>query len=75
MIRTGLLLAGFALAQAASFAQESKLLATAEYKVNVVTVVDGLENPWSVAFLPRRGRMLVTKRRHLAFDRQRRAGR
>ena len=44
------------------FAQKSKSLSTADYKVNVVTVVDGLKNPWAVAFLPD-GRMLVTERR------------
>lgn len=45
-----------------SFAQAIKTLDSADYKVNVVTVVEGLENPWAVAFLPD-GRMLVTERR------------
>lgn len=44
------------------FAQKMKTLSTADYKVNVVTVAEGLRNPWAVAFLPD-GRMLVTERR------------
>ncbi len=44
-----------------ALAQKMKTFSTAEYKVNVVTVVEGLKNPWSVAFLPD-GRMLVTER-------------
>ena len=35
---------------------------TQDYKVRVTPVVEGLVNPWSVAFLPD-GRMLVTERR------------
>lgn len=35
--------------------------ATREYRVRVVTVTDGLERPWGLAFLPD-GRMLVTER-------------
>lgn len=50
------------LAMSSAFAQSFKSLATADYKVNVYTVVDGLENPWSLAFMPD-GRMLVTERR------------
>jgi glucose/arabinose dehydrogenase len=38
-----------------------ELFATEHYKVRVVTVVGGLENPWSLIFLPD-GRMLVTER-------------
>lgn len=45
-----------------AFAQTIRTLDSADYKVNVVTVVEGLENPWAVAFLPD-GRMLVTERR------------
>ena len=46
----------------AAWAQKTKALSTNDYKVNVVTVVDGLSNPWGLAFLPD-GRMLVTERR------------
>ena len=45
-----------------AFAQTSKALSTNDYKVNVVTLVEGLRNPWGLAFLPD-GRMLVTERR------------
>ena len=45
-----------------AFAQKSKALSTNDYKVNVVTLVEGLRNPWGLAFLPD-GRMLVTERR------------
>jgi aldose sugar dehydrogenase len=51
-----------ALAHTPAFAQGSKTLDSKDYKVNVVTVVEGLANPWAVAFLPD-GRMLVTERR------------
>lgn len=37
------------------------LFETAEYKIRVVTLVNGLSRPWSVAFLPD-GNMLVTER-------------
>ena len=43
-------------------AMAQKLLFTNDYKVKVVTLVEGLRNPWAVAFLPD-GRMLVTERR------------
>jgi glucose/arabinose dehydrogenase len=36
-------------------------VATEDYRVRLVTVTDGLDRPWSVAFLPD-GRMLVTER-------------
>lgn len=43
----------------AAFAQ--KIVDTEQYKVNAVTLVSGLSNPWGLAFLPD-GRMLVTER-------------
>lgn len=43
----------------AAFAQ--KIVDTELYKVNAVTLVSGLSNPWGLAFLPD-GRMLVTER-------------
>ena len=43
-------------------AQSAKSLSTSDYKVKVTTVVDGLQNPWAVAFL-HDARMLVTERR------------
>ena len=43
----------------ATFAQ--KIVDTELYKVNAVTLVSGLSNPWGLAFLPD-GRMLVTER-------------
>jgi len=43
----------------ATFAQ--KIVDTEQYKVNAVTLVSGLSNPWGLAFLPD-GRMLVTER-------------
>jgi len=45
-----------------ALAQKTKALSTNDYKVNVVTVVEGLSNPWGLAFLPD-GRMLITERR------------
>lgn len=50
------------LAMSSAFTQSFKSLATADYKVSVSTLVEGLENPWSLAFRPE-GRMLVTERR------------
>ena len=39
----------------------AQLLPSEEYRLRVVTLVRGLEHPWSLAFLPD-GRMLVTER-------------
>ena len=58
--RRGLALA--ALVPLCSHAQAVRAFASADYKLQVVTVVQGLENPWAVAFLPG-NRMLVTERR------------
>ena len=42
-------------------APDSKTFETEQHKVQAVTLVKGLKNPWAVAFLPD-GRMLVTER-------------
>jgi aldose sugar dehydrogenase len=54
----GLLCAVAASAQPAS---PSPAIATREHPVRIVTVTEGLEHPWGLAFLPD-GRMLVTER-------------
>ena len=45
----------------AAGAAESRQVRSEKHKFNVVTLVQGLENPWSIAWLPD-GRMLVTER-------------
>ena len=52
----------FAAALPQAFAQS--VIDTQDYKVRVTKVVEGLNHPWSMAFLPD-GRMLVTERRGL----------
>lgn len=47
--------------QAAAPAVAAPSIATREHAVRLVTVVEGLEHPWGLAFLPD-GRMLVTER-------------
>jgi glucose/arabinose dehydrogenase len=42
-------------------ARSQPLVASEHYRLRVVTVADGLEHPWGLAFLPD-GRMLVTER-------------
>ncbi|MHB1397446.1 MAG: PQQ-dependent sugar dehydrogenase [Trichloromonadaceae bacterium] len=49
---------GLVLSAAVAAAQ---VISTEEYRLRVVTLVRGLEHPWSLAFLPD-GRMLVTER-------------
>lgn len=56
-ISAGLAL-GLVLSAAVAAAQ---VVSTEEYRLRVVTLVRGLEHPWSLAFLPD-GRMLVTER-------------
>ena len=46
---------------AAGAAQAQKVFSSQEYDFRLVTVVEGLENPWSMAWLPN-GDMLVTER-------------
>ncbi|MGE0876978.1 MAG: PQQ-dependent sugar dehydrogenase [Burkholderiales bacterium] len=56
-----LAIALLALAAAALPAAAQQVVATQEHKVRIVRLVDGLANPWGLAFLPD-GRMLVTER-------------
>jgi aldose sugar dehydrogenase len=53
------MIAGTAIAQKS---QASQVLDTQEYKVRATTLIEGLSNPWGLAFLPD-GRMLVTERK------------
>jgi glucose/arabinose dehydrogenase len=57
-VATGLLLAVLTLAACAA---ERRSVQTEKATFNVVTIADGLQNPWSMAWLPD-GRMLVTER-------------
>ena len=63
MLRTRLALtaAGFFLFVAIPLSGQPPLLRSAFHDYRVVTVADGLEHPWSIAFLPG-GDMLVTER-------------
>lgn len=53
--------ASFMLGGLTAHAQKSQVIDTKEYKVNAVTVVEGLRSPWGLAYLPD-GRMIVTER-------------
>ncbi len=63
MVRTPLTLltAGVAFAAAAPTSGQAPVMQSAYHDYRVVTVVDGLERPWSIAFLPG-GDMLVTEK-------------
>jgi glucose/arabinose dehydrogenase len=58
-LSVALLLIGTIACTAPSVAEQ--VVDTEEHRVRVVTVVEGLEHPWGLAFLPD-GRMLVTER-------------
>jgi aldose sugar dehydrogenase len=51
----------FAVALALAFHARAQTIESQEHPFRVVKVVEGLENPWSLAFMPD-GRMLVTER-------------
>jgi len=61
MVPMALVAAGLALGAAAPAAVQSQEYGSADHRFRVVTVADGLEHPWSIAFLPG-GDMLVTER-------------
>jgi aldose sugar dehydrogenase len=56
-----LLLCAFIAASSLAQAQPNKTFKSEHYTLRATTVVDGLKNPWAVAFLPD-GRMLITER-------------
>ena len=59
-IAAALFLAALAVPAPATFAQQ-RSFSSEKHSFRLVTLVEGLENPWSIAFLPD-GRMLVTER-------------
>src|SRR5687767_15090758 len=46
---------------AAMVTTHAQVFETSAHKINIVTIAEGLSNPWSLAFLPN-GDMLVTER-------------
>ncbi len=63
MVRTALVIVtiGFILSSALPAAGQAPVLRSAYHDYRVVTVAEGLEHPWSIAFLPG-GDMLITER-------------
>ncbi|MDX1578004.1 MAG: PQQ-dependent sugar dehydrogenase, partial [Gemmatimonadota bacterium] len=61
MHRTSLITAGLGLAFSLAPADGQEIYRSAYHDFRAVTVVDGLQNPWSIAFLPN-GEMLVTEK-------------
>jgi len=63
MVRTALVFmaAGFLLSGALPASGQAPVLRSAYHDYRVVTVAEGLENPWSIAFLPG-GDLLITER-------------
>ena len=60
-LRAGVALAALALSSTAAWSQSAPTVGTREHAVRVVTVTEGLEHPWGLAFLPD-GRILVSER-------------
>ncbi|HYC48540.1 MAG TPA: PQQ-dependent sugar dehydrogenase [Burkholderiales bacterium] len=58
---TSVMLSVFMLLAVGACAGERGTIRTEKHAFNVVTLVEGLQNPWSIAWLPD-GRMLVTER-------------
>lgn len=61
MLRQALTVAAFTAVASAPVLGQGKVFKSAEHDYRMVTVADGLVNPWSMAFLPG-GDMLVTER-------------
>ena len=75
-IASGLAVAGLVLAGATPVTAQSPVLRSAYHDYRVVTVADGLEHPWSIAFLPgddilvteRPGRLRIVRQGRLLAD-------